>query len=164
MNRYHQPCGFKNNTVQVNNKTFCSEKHARKERRQLEVKERKTSEKEQRKRKNIGRPKKIVPKNRENSSSFSSQNDEEKYEKEDFSFYKVINLHPIDASKPSTYIDNAESNEVQSPSENMIMQEGGPMEGIIIVDSGTIDVKEHGIQLQVSFEATSSPSTTDQGE
>ena len=41
----------------------------------------------------------------------------------------------------------------------MIIQEDGPMEGIIIVDSGTIDVKEHGIQ--VSFDTTS---TTDQGE
>ena len=152
--------------MQVNNKTFCSEKHAQKEKRKLEVKRRKTCEKEQRKRKHVGKPKRVVPKNRDDSSSISSQNDENSDEKEDFCFHKVVKLHPIDASKPTTYIDNAESNEVQSqnsftaeiPNENMIIQEDEPINNIIIVDSESIDVDDHGIQV------SSSPTTTNQDE
>ena len=75
-------------------------------------------------------------------------------------------MYPIDASKPSTYIDNAESDEVQSQDgsrsenhkENMISQE----QPIIIVESETIDANEHSIQ--VSIETESSPAASNQGE
>ena len=151
--------------MQVNNKTFCSEKHAQKEKRKLEVKGTRTCEKEQRKRKHVGKPKRVVPKNRDDSSSISSQNDENNDEKEDFCFHKVVKLHPIDASKPTTYIDNAESNEVQSqnsftaeiPNENMIIQEDEPINNIIIVHSESID-EDNGIRV------SSSPTAKNQDE
>ena len=38
MGWYHLPCGLRNNTIQVNNKTFCSEKHAKKEVEKMEKK------------------------------------------------------------------------------------------------------------------------------
>ena len=165
--RYHQPCGFKNNTVQVNNKTFCSEKHAQKEKRKLEVKKGKKIVKEQRKNEHNGKPKKVVP--RKLGDTSSSQNEEDDNQRGDFCFTRVVKLHPIDATKPSTYIDNAESDEVQSqnssrsenPEESMISQEE-QMKDIIIVESETIDVNEHSIQ--VSVETASSPAASYQGE
>ena len=135
--------------LQVNNKTFCSKKHAQMEKRKLEVKR---SEKEQRKRKHVGKPKRVVPKNRNDSSSISSQNDEDNDEKENFCFYKVVKLHPIDASKPTTYIDNAESNENENNSNPEVQNEN-----IIIVDSESID-EDHGIRV------SSSPTAKNQDE
>ena len=157
---YINPGPIKYICLQVNNKTFCSKKHAQMEKRKLEVKR---SEKEQRKRKHVGKPKRVVLKNRNDSSSISSQNDEDNDEKENFCFYKVVKLHPIDASKPTTYIDNAESNENENNSnpevqnENMIIQEDEPINNIIIVDSESID-EDHGIRV------SSSPTAKNQDE
>merc|ERR1712227_729435 len=119
MGWYHQPCGFKNNTVQVNNKTFCSEKHAKKEKRKLEVQKEKKIAREQRKKEQkyildtFPNPlrlrihkKKIVPRKLGDTSSSSSQSEEDDNGKDVFWFHRVLKMHPIDASKPSTYIDN----------------------------------------------------------
>ena len=123
--------------------------------------------KERRKTEQNGKPKKVFP--RKLGDTSSSQKEENDSEKEDFCFTRVVKLHPIDASKPSTYIDNAESDEVQSqnnsrsenPDENMISREE-PMKDIIIVESETIDVNEHSIQ--VSVETASSPAASNQGK
>ena len=125
---YHLPCGLKNGTVQVNDKSFCGEKHALRERRSIEVAadkrkqrmiehfaslERGDSQSAGVRRNEMSR--KVPPKKSESLSSGQQSNPETQKPRSrklfglSFLFIKVRKLIPLGSNvdEPSVYLDNA---------------------------------------------------------
>ena len=151
---YHLPCGFKNGTVQINDKSFCGEKHALKERRSLEVSAEKrkklvfellargTSKSVGIRRNELTR--KVLPKK---TNSFSSDQQSNTgtpkpfSRKPSFLFIKVRKLIPFGSyvDEPSVYLDIAEIQDQDTIEDTVTDQSGDELSLSYNISSVSID-------------------------
>ena len=151
---YHLPCGYKNGTVQMNDKSFCGEKHALKERRSLEVSAEKrkklviahlargSSQSAGVRRNELTR--KVPP---TKTSSFSSDQQPNTgilkpfSRKPSFLFIKVRKLIPFGSNvdEPSVYIDIAEIQDQDTMEETITDQSGDELSLSYNISAVSID-------------------------
>jgi len=131
---YHLPCGLRNGTVQVNDKSFCGEKHALKERRSLEVIAGKRKQlamkqptiftsiemgKSQGRKVNLKKSNSLGP-------VHGQQSNLESRKPSDFLFIKVCKIIPLGSNvdEPSVYLDNPEIQDENTLEDTITDQSG----------------------------------------
>ena len=157
MGWYHLPCGLRNNTIQVNNKTFCSEKHAKKEVEKMEKKKSTVTGLTRR----PGQRKLKPVKMRRNglawslsssqpssqSSDSPSEADRGEVESKDFIFSKVKKFFPCVIER-KIYVDHDDDNvdceTEETTVDNSVGDAGAKFETKGLVDAVGFDLRSEG--------------------